>query len=108
MSVCHSAGVDYTDPRSLSGGGVVEFDHALGLLSTCLHIPLLPDNITEGTEYFGLSFVPLIHNGDRMLITPVDPIQIIVAINDTNGEYNKHTPTHVCIIMYICIMCRCG
>ena len=26
-----------------------------------------------------------------------------MAINDTNGEYNKCIPTHVLIIMYVCI-----
>ena len=83
---CRSSGVDYTDPRSLSGGGVVQFSPDVGSISTPLHIPLLLDNITEGTEYFGLSFVPLTGDDRPVVVTPVDPIQAIVAINDTNGE----------------------
>ena len=85
MSGCCSAGVDYTDPRSLSGGGVVEFSPALGPLSTSLSIPLLPDNISECTEYFGLSFVAII-NGVNLGIMPVEPKMVMVAIKDTNGE----------------------
>ena len=85
MSGCCSSGVDYTDPRSLSGGGVVKFSPALGPLSTSLSIPLLLDNIAECTEYFGLSFVALT-NGDNLGIMAVEPTKAIVAINDTNGE----------------------
>ena len=84
MSGCRSSGVDYTDPRSLPGGGVVQFSPALGPLSTSLFIPLLLDNITECTEYFGLNFVALT-NGDSLGIMAVEPTKAIVAINDTNG-----------------------
>ena len=82
---CCSAGVDYTDPRSLPGGGMVQFNPALGPLSTSLSIPLLLDNITECTEYFALSFVA-ITNGDELGIMAVEPTMAIVAIKDTNGE----------------------
>ena len=85
MSGCCSAGVDYTDPRSLPGGGIVQFDPALGLLSTPLFIPLLLDNITECTEYFGLSFVAL-SNGNNLGIMAVKPKMAVVAIKDTIGE----------------------
>ena len=82
---CCLTGVDYTDPRSLAGGGVVQFIPALGLVSSSLIIPIPSDNIAEGTEYFGLSFVALT-NGDELGITPVNPTMAIVAINDTTGE----------------------
>ena len=86
MSAWFAAGVDYTDPRSLPGG-VVLFSPTLGLLSSVVSISLLSDNIAEGTEYFGLRFVQIISDDDNpTLITPVDPVQAIVAINDTNGE----------------------
>ena len=79
--------MDYTNSTLDAGEGVVQFDPSNGLLSTPLFIPLLLDNITEGTEYFGLSFVPLTGDDSPVVVTPVDPIQAIVAINDTNGEY---------------------
>ena len=82
---CRLAGIDYTDPRSVVGGGVVLFNPALGLLSTTLTIPIPSDNIAEGTEYFGLSFVA-ITNGDELGIMPVEPTMAMVAIIDTNGE----------------------
>ena len=100
-SVCGwcAAGVDYTDPSSLLGGGVVHFHPAVGSISSALTIPILPDNIAEGTEYFGLSFVQIISDEDNpIVITPVDPIEAIVTINDTNGEYTKtsHVRIYVC------------
>ena len=82
---CCLAGVDYTDPRSLIGGGVVRFNPALGLVSTSLTIPIPSDNIAEGTEYFGLRFLA-ITNGDHLGIMAVSPTMAIVAINDTTGE----------------------
>ena len=83
---CCLAGVDYTDPRSLAGGGVVQFNRVqTGLVSTPLTIPIPSDNIAEGTEYFGLSFVAL-SNGASLGIMPVEPTMAIVAINDTTGE----------------------
>ena len=81
---CCLAGVDYTDPRSLVGGGVVQFSQDLGLVSTPLTITILSDNIAEGTEYFGLSFVA-ITNGEKLGIMAVEPTKAIVAINDTSG-----------------------
>ena len=82
---CCSSGADYTDPRTL-GGGVAQFNRVnTGLLSTSLTIPIQSDNIAEGTEYFGLSFVA-ITNGDDLGIMAVEPTMAIVAINDTNGE----------------------
>ena len=85
MSGCRSAGVDYTDPRSLPGRGVVHFDPKLGLLSSTLIIPLLSDNIIERTEYFGLKFVA-ISGVDELAVIPVEPTMAIAAINDSNGE----------------------
>ena len=95
---CCSSGVDYTNPRSLPGGGVVQFNQVLGLLSTPLPIPILPDNIAEGTEYFALSFVAITNGGD-LGIMPVEPTMAIVAINDTNGEYPLPG-------VWVCIVCR--
>ena len=66
---------------------MVQFNRALGLLSTPLTIPIPSDNIAEGTEYFGLSFV-VITNGNSLVIMAVNPTMAMVAINDTNGEYN--------------------
>ena len=66
---------------------MVQFNRALGSLSTPLNIPILSDNIAEGTEYFALSFVA-ITNEDDLGITGVEPTMAIVAINDTNGEYS--------------------
>ena len=86
MSGCRSAGVDYTNPRSLPGRGVVQFNPASGPLSTSLSIPLLLDNITECTEYFGLSFVAITNVDELGIIMAVEPTMAIVAINDTNGE----------------------
>ena len=82
---CCLVGVDYTDPRSLAGGGVVRFSPAIGLVSSSLTIPIPSDKIAEGTEYFGLSFVALT-NGDDLGIMAVEPTRAIVAINDTTGE----------------------
>ena len=83
MSGCCSTAIDYTDPRTLIEGGIVQFDPALGLLSTPLFIPLLSDNITEGTEYFGLSFVPLTGDDSPVVVKPGDLHQALVAIQDT-------------------------
>ena len=81
---CCLAGVDYTDPRSLAGGGVVLFSPALGLVSSTLTIPIPSDNIAEGTEYFGLSFVA-ITKGDDLGIMAVEPTMALATINDTSG-----------------------
>ena len=118
MSACHSAGVDYTDPRFLPGGGVVRFNPILGLHSTCVTIPILSDNIAEGTEYFALSFVA-ISDGDDLCVTPVEPTMAIVAINDPNGKcplgsrcvwvcfvlIRIKSFTHLCISSNVCIIC---
>ena len=83
---CCLTGVDYTDPRTLVPGGMVQFNRVhIGLLSTSLTIPIQSDKIAEGTEYFGLSFVA-ITNGNDLDIMAVEPTMAIVAINDTNGE----------------------
>ena len=68
---------------------MVSFNRALGLTSNSLSIPLFSDNIAEGTEYFGLMFVTVTDETEDnpMEITPVDPTQVIVAIEDTNGMY---------------------
>ena len=63
---------------------MVGFNPALGLLSSSLTIPIPSDSITEGTEYFGLSFVAI--NGNNLVIMAVSPTMAIVTINDTNGE----------------------
>ena len=76
---------------------MVQFNLALGSLSTSLTIPIRSDNITEGTEYFGVSFVA-ITNGDDLGIMAVEPTMAIVAINDTNGE----SP----YLVWGCIVCR--
>ena len=85
MSGCRSAGVDYTDPQTLPGRGVVQFSPALGPISSALVIPLLSDNIIECTEYFGLRFVA-ISGVDELAVILEEPKMAIVAINDTNGE----------------------
>ena len=64
---------------------MVRFNPAIGQVSSALTIPIPSDNIAEGTEYFGLSFVA-ISNGDELGIMAVKPTMAIVAINDTTGE----------------------
>ena len=66
---------------------MVSFDPALILVSTSLTIPLFSDNITEGTEYFGLTFVAVTDETEDnpVEIMPGDPTQVLVTIEDTNG-----------------------
>ena len=87
----YSTDVDYRNPQTLVGSGVVSFDRALGLVSSSLTIPLFSDNIAEGTEYFGLTFVAVTDETEDSLvkITPVEPTQVLVAIEDTNGMHSQ-------------------
>ena len=68
---------------------MVSFDRARGLASTPLTIPLLSDNIAEGTEYFGLTFAAVTDEDNPVEIIPVDPTQVLVAIEDTNGMHSQ-------------------
>ena len=99
--------MDYTNYTSDAGEGVVQFDRFYGLLSTPLSISLLSDNIAEGAEVFGLNFVQIISDDDNpILITPVDPVQAIVAINDTNGEWTiTWCRCDLFIMTYIRVFC---
>jgi hypothetical protein len=80
--------VDYRDPQTLVESGVVTFDRRLGLVSSSLTIPLFSDNIAEGTEYFGLTFVAVTDETEDnpVEIIPVEPTQVLVAIKDTNDS----------------------
>ena len=67
---------------------MVSFDPALGLVSSVLTIPLFSDNIAEGTEYFGLTFAAVTDEDNPIEIIPVEPTQVLVAIEDTNGTHS--------------------
>ena len=84
---------------------MVDFDPALGLLSTPLTIPLFCDNIIEGTEYFGLTFVAVTdENEDNPVeIMPVDPTQVLVAIKDNNGMHSQEYITLLCYVYPVCV-----
>ena len=83
---------------------MVSFDPVLGLVSTSLTIPLFCDNITEGTEYFGLTFVAVTDETEDnpIEIIPVEPTQVIVAIKDSNGMHSHECIALLCYVYPVC------
>ena len=78
-------------------GGIVEFEPGLGTASTELILMLFEDDIVEKTEYFRLNFAfeedP--QNPSPIVLSKCSPDEVLVAIQDNNGESDLVQPMYL-------------
>ena len=81
-------------------GGIVEFNPRFGQGSTQLSLLLFEDDIVEKTEYFRLNFAfeedP--NNPSPIVLSKCSPEEVLVAIQDNNGESDLVQPMYLRIV----------